>query len=133
LSFTAAQVSVSNVTVIDEPQLQVRCRGLAVRDISMGCSLSGLHLILLAGRYADTLASSSSGAAGGAAAAQDSLQHGERRMWHKASSQRAQATAAAVAARRLTFAALFALQVLTFDAYGVSGHLNHRCVHEGVR
>lgn len=23
--------------------------------------------------------------------------------------------------------------VLTFDAYGVSGHLNHRCVHEGVR
>jgi hypothetical protein len=25
------------------------------------------------------------------------------------------------------------LQVLTFDAYGVSGHLNHCCVHEGVR
>lgn len=25
------------------------------------------------------------------------------------------------------------LQVLTFDAYGVSGHINHRCVHEGVR
>lgn len=25
------------------------------------------------------------------------------------------------------------LQVLTFDAVGVSGHLNHRCVHAGVR
>jgi LmbE family N-acetylglucosaminyl deacetylase len=26
-----------------------------------------------------------------------------------------------------------ALQVLTFDAYGVSGHLNHRAVHRGVQ
>lgn len=25
------------------------------------------------------------------------------------------------------------LQVLTFDPYGVSGHINHRCAHEGVR
>ncbi len=30
------------------------------------------------------------------------------------------------------FPSIDARQVVTFDAYGVSGHINHKCTHRGV-